>query len=101
MSTAAAVSAMQLRQSIGALLNRVQYAGERIVVARQGKPVAALVGWPELQRIERLEEEHELALVAAAKQLLAREGAVPFSALLEQYATLHGEPLELPTHVQP
>ena len=51
MSTAATVSAMQLRQSIGALLNRVQYGGERIVVARQGKPVAALVGWPELQRI--------------------------------------------------
>jgi hypothetical protein len=41
--------------------------------------VAALVSWPELQRIERLEEEHELTLVAAAKQLLAREGAVPFA----------------------
>ncbi len=99
MSTAVTVSAMQMRQSFGALRNRVQYAGERITVARQGKPVAALVSWEELQRLERLEEERELALIAAAKDLIAREGTVPFSALLDQYTALHGEPLELPAHV--
>lgn len=95
MGTTATVSAMEMRQSFGALLNRVQYAGERITIARQGKPVAALISWEELQRLERLEEARELALVAAAKELIAREGTVPFSALLDQYAALHGAPLEL------
>jgi prevent-host-death family protein len=99
MSITTTVSAMEMRQSFGALLNRVQYAGERITIARQGKPVAALVSWAELQRLERLEEERELALVDTAKELIARAGAVSFSALLDQYTALHGEPLELPDHV--
>ncbi len=99
MGTVATVSAMEMRQSFGALLNRVQYAGERITIARQGKPVAALVSWEELQRLERLEEAQELALVASAKELIAREGTVPFSALVDQYTALHGASLDLPADV--
>lgn len=99
MSTTTTVSAMEMRQSFGALLNRVQYGGERITVERQGKPVATLISWEEMRRLEALEAERERELLAMAKELVVREGTIPFSALLEQYETLHGEPLELPTNV--
>ena len=95
----ASISAMQLRASIGDVLNRIQYRGERVVVERKGEPVAAIIGVADLQRLETLEAERELELVAMAKELLAREGSVPYSALLDQYTALYGESLELPEHV--
>jgi len=95
----ASISAMQLRASIGDVLNRIQYRGERVVVERKGEPVAAIIGVADLQRLETLEAERELELVAMAKELLAREGSVPYSALLDRYTALYGESLELPEHV--
>jgi prevent-host-death family protein len=95
----ASISAMQLRASIGDVLNRIQYRGERVVVERKGEPVAAIIGVADLQRLETLEAERELELVAMAKELLAREGSVPYSTLLDQYTALYGESLELPEHV--
>ena len=69
----ASISAMQLRASIGDVLNRIQYRGERVVVERKGEPVAAIIGVADLRRLETLEAERELELVAMAKELLARE----------------------------
>ncbi len=63
----ASISAMQLRASIGDVLNRIQYRGERVVVERKGEPVAAIIGVADLQRLETLEAERELELVAMAK----------------------------------
>ncbi len=38
-------AAMEVRNNLGELLNDVQYRGDRIVIARAGKPVAALVDY--------------------------------------------------------
>ena len=48
------VGAMELRNRIGDVLNRVLYKGERFVIERRGKPVAAIVSIDELEKLERL-----------------------------------------------
>ena len=98
MSTVA-ISAMNLREQIGDILNRVRYAGERFIVERRGKPVAAIVSVAELEYLECMELEREVEMMRLAKTAATREGMAPFKALIEQYEALHGERLELPSDV--
>jgi len=90
---------MNLRKQIGDILNRVCYAGDRFIVERRGKPVAAIVSVEELARLERMEQEREVEMMLLAKVAAAGEGVVPFETLVEQYEGLHGERLELPPDV--
>jgi hypothetical protein len=46
-----------------------------------------------------MELEREAEMMRLAKIAAAREGVVPFEALVEQYEALHGERLELPSDV--
>jgi prevent-host-death family protein len=96
---AVTISAMDLRNAIGDILNRIQYTNERFVVERKGAPVAAMVRVDELERLERLERERDAELFRMAKALAERDGLQPFGILLEQHAALHGERLEAPDHV--
>ena len=62
-------------------LNRVSYRGERIIVERHGKPVAALVSVEDLSRLEALDtaapdEESEEAREARFRQLMEEAGLV-------------------------
>jgi len=98
MSTAT-INTMDLRRNIGHILNRVSYAGARFIVERRGKPVAAIISVDELEKLERMELEREIEMMRLAKIAAAREGVVPFEALLERYEALHGERLELPPDV--
>ncbi|WP_282692180.1 type II toxin-antitoxin system Phd/YefM family antitoxin [Streptomyces sp. CC208A] len=47
----------QARAELADLINRVVYGGERVVVTRHGKPLAALVSAADLERLEKLEAE--------------------------------------------
>lgn len=49
-------SAMMVRQNLGELLNHVQYRGDSVVVAKDGKPVAALVDYELFERIRRMRD---------------------------------------------
>ena len=51
----AAVDTVQARIHLGDLLNRALYRGERTVIERFGRPVAALVPLADLERLEQLE----------------------------------------------
>jgi prevent-host-death family protein len=51
---------MDLRIRSGDILNRVSYAGERIIVERNGKPIAAIISIADLKRFEQLEREHSI-----------------------------------------
>ena len=50
------VTARNVRQNLGELLNQVQYRGDSVVVSKHGKPVAALVDNALYERIRRLRE---------------------------------------------
>ena len=46
------VPVTQARSELADLVNRVVYGGERVVLTRHGRPVAALVGAADLERLE-------------------------------------------------
>jgi prevent-host-death family protein len=87
------ISTLDLRGRIGDVINRVIYRGERVILEKRGKPVAAIIGMDELRRLEQLEDARDAEIIRMAKA--TGEGVVPFSAVVEQYERLHGEHLEL------
>jgi prevent-host-death family protein len=54
------VSVTQARSALAELVNRVRYGGERIMVTRHGRPLAALVPAEDLERLEELERLADL-----------------------------------------
>jgi prevent-host-death family protein len=93
------ISAMQLRASIGDVLNRIQYRGERVVVERKGEPVAAIIGVADLQRLETMEAERELELFQLAKRAFAEGGRMTFAELVAAVERAHGVSMDVPAHV--
>jgi prevent-host-death family protein len=69
------VAASALRESLSDTLNRVEYRGERIVLKRHGKDVAALVPLEDLALLERIEARLDLE---AVRKALEERGAVPW-----------------------
>ncbi len=66
------------REDLAEALNRVAYSGERIVLERRGKRVAAIVSVEDLDLLEQLEDDMDVAL---ARQRLAdakKHGTVPW-----------------------
>ena len=61
------LSIVEARNSLADAINRVSYGGERVVFARRGKPVAALVSPDDLALLQRLEDAEDIR--AAAKVL--------------------------------
>ena len=72
------LAASEVRGSFAEILNRVAYRGERVVMHRRGKPVAALVPLEDLAALEALENESDLA---AARKALREKGSVPLEKL--------------------
>jgi len=61
------VASRLLRQDISDVVNRVAYGHERIAVTRHGKTAAVLVSLADLELLERLEMERDVAEYDAAK----------------------------------
>jgi len=53
------VSAVVFRQNLGEMLNQVQYRKDSIVVSKDGKPVAALVGADLFARIRTMRDRFD------------------------------------------
>lgn len=54
------IAARKLRNEMSDALNRVAYAGERIVIERHGKGAAVLVSMEDAELLERLEDRVDL-----------------------------------------
>jgi len=61
------LSIVEARNHLADAINRVVYGGERVVFARRGKPVAALVSAGDLALLQRIEDAEDIR--AAAKVL--------------------------------
>ncbi len=70
--------ASAVREEFSETLNRVAYKGERIVLERRGKDVAALVPVEDLELLERLEDRMDLD---AARKALEEPGSVSLDVL--------------------
>ncbi len=74
-TTAVRVSASDVRAAFADTLNRVAYSGERIVLVRRGKDLAALIPTEDLAFLERLEDELD---IRAAEEALKEAGTLPW-----------------------
>ncbi len=68
----------KMRQNLSDILNRVAYRGERIVLRRRGKDLAAVVPLQDLQFLDELENRLDLE---AAQRALKEKGSVSWEAL--------------------
>lgn len=62
------VSIAEIRDKLADAINRVAYAGERVVLERRGKPVAVLVSVDDADLLERLENDADLKAVRKARK---------------------------------
>jgi prevent-host-death family protein len=66
------------REDLADALNRVAYRGERIVLERRGKRVAAIVSVEDLDLLEELEDQMDLESARKALADVRRHGTVPW-----------------------
>ena len=65
------LSVSRARESLTDTVNRVHYQGERVILKRHGKAVAAIVSVEDLERLEKVED---LLDAQAAKKALKEKG---------------------------
>jgi antitoxin Phd len=70
-----------IRNNLADAINRVAYRGERIILERRGKGVAALVSIEDLELIQRLEDEAD---IKAARKALKEKGCIPLEKIMER-----------------
>jgi antitoxin Phd len=71
-----------IRNNLADAINRVAYRGERIILERRGKGVAALVSIEDLELIQRLEDEAD---IKAARKALKEKGGISLEELKKKY----------------
>jgi prevent-host-death family protein len=54
------LSIAEARNNLADAINRVSYGGERVVFARRGKPVAALISANDLALLQRIEDAEDI-----------------------------------------
>lgn len=62
------VSIAEFRNNLADALNRAAYGGERLILERRGKPVAALVSMEDFAVLEKIEDEADRKAVRAARK---------------------------------
>ena len=68
------ISIVNFQKGMAEPINRVAYQGERVVLERRGKGVAALVSMQDLQTLEALEDAAD---IKAALKARSEKGGIP------------------------
>ena len=75
------LAASKAREDFADILNRVAYRGERIVLHRRGKDVAALIPVEDLALLRELEDRFDLEEARAALAEAKEKGTIPWEQL--------------------
>ena len=73
------MSVSAVRDDLAETVRRVEYRGERVVLTRHNKPVAALVTAEDLELLEALEDKADLEAVGVA--LAESDERIPYEKL--------------------
>jgi prevent-host-death family protein len=79
------VTAVNFRQNLGEMLNRVLYRDDSIIVHKHGKPVAALIGVELLARIRRTRDRFDTLsnrIAEASAEMPVEEGLAEIDTLV-------------------
>jgi prevent-host-death family protein len=71
------VGIAEIRNNMADALNRVCYQGERVILERRGKGVAALVSMEDLALLEALEDREDVRAARKALAEMKRKGIKP------------------------
>lgn len=74
------INAVQFRQNLGDMLNRVQYRNDSIIIQKDGRQVAALVDADLFSRIRRMQERFD----ALSRRIAEAYAGVPEDAGLAE-----------------
>jgi len=72
------VTAARVRGNLAEVINTVAYGKERIVLTRRGKRVAAVIPVEDLDVLERIEDEIDLAEARKALADVRKRGTIPW-----------------------
>ena len=70
--------ASKVREGFSDAINRVAYSGERIVLERRGKAMAAIVPLEDLEFLQEIENRTDLEAARIALADVKKPGAVPW-----------------------
>ena len=70
------VSAVQVRKRLAEVIDRAAFGKERVILARRGKAVAAIVSLEDLELLDALEDQIDLENARAALIEAEKEGTV-------------------------
>ncbi len=74
----------EARARFADMLNRVAYRGERVLMTRHGKPLAALIPAADLQSLQDFEDEDDLRAARRALKEAGRKGTLPLETVLNE-----------------
>ena len=80
----ARMNTSEVRHDFADVINRAAYRGERIVLHRRGKDVAAIISLADLELLERLEDENDLKAAKAALKEAKKKGTKRVTDLMEE-----------------
>ena len=75
------LNVMEARKTFGDTVNRVVYRGERIVLERRGKDVAALVPMEDLALLDQLEDHLDLQAAQEALREAEEKGTIAYETI--------------------
>ena len=85
----ATMTVAEAKNRFSDVLRRAEYGGERVVVERHGKPVAAIVSTDDLRRLEATDDAADLRDAHAALAEAKAAGTVPLEMVLRKYGLNH------------
>jgi len=83
------VTVVRAKSELSDLLRRAEHGGERVLVHRHGKPVAAIVSTSDLRRLEALEDAADVADAQTALVEAEQAGTTPLHVVLDRHGLGH------------
>ena len=71
----ASISTVVARNDFSTVLNRAAFGKERVILKRRGKPIAAVVPMDDVELLEAIENQLDVADALAARKEASKKGA--------------------------
>jgi prevent-host-death family protein len=81
---AVSMSAVEARENLAEVINRVAYGDERIVLTRHGKALVAMVPIDDLEALDRFQDCLDGQLADEAWEEYQREGGIPIEVIEQE-----------------